>query len=503
MKIRSLFFLSVYTLCALISTVIVVACDDKDDNAPSLTFPETQIINSVAGNTHQLTFEAQEAWKLSSTAVWCKFATDNGTQLSTAGQAGTNTVTLSITDEGMSNDEASVAQLMLFMQGQQGTLAQVTRSAAGYTLQVYDANGKETDIITAGYGEYSTFYVKANFPFAVTSLPEWAELSGTSLVGAAGEMTESGILSYGKSECTGSLLIQDMYGKAAFNIQVVYGGMNHDAIIIEQPDGNAWNWTVSADGQTWTHAGNTYGDHVTCTVTTYNDDYEVVYVEEADKQFTINQAQWIHLDKKTGRITVDATEETRTGYIFAFPRDIYEKIKDNLTAALVEGDALTYNYLQNNLVICIKQEEPKTDEPTYSDEVGFIAISFDQNWDMVETKCYRITDKTILDHCETAIGTREVFLLDYRSTRYGGGFDQVCPYPYLSDYNDWDHDLCFFANYDGTRITEFEPEPGFADTETPNFWYIMGCSNSEVPIFLVLLNKDRSVMKALLIHTKE
>ena len=77
------------------------------------------------------------------------------------GTAGKQTIKVKITDDDASNDK-SVGQLFLSMGGQKVAIAEVTRSAAGYKLQVFDAAGSnitETGI-TVGYKDLATAYIQ-------------------------------------------------------------------------------------------------------------------------------------------------------------------------------------------------------------------------------------------------------------------------------------------------------------------------------------------------------
>ncbi|MCF0198899.1 MAG: DUF5003 domain-containing protein [Bacteroidaceae bacterium] len=501
-------------MATLSLAVVGVACHDEEQ-APAISFPETQILNCTTGETQTLEFDAAADWQLTSTQSWCKFVQDGKPVLSTSGKAGRQTVTLSITDEGLTQGASSVAQLTIYMLGQSGILAEITRSAAGYELKVYDADGNELDYITVGYNEYETFQVKANFAFAATTLPDWAELRGASLTGAANRLVEGAIRvvpdgTVEKNECEGTLLFQDMKGMASFSVRVVYQGMDREAILISQPGGNAWNWKVSADGQTWTHDANTYDRFITCSVSAYHDDYEIVYVEDADGKLLIDgvagaSVSWMHFNKTTGRLTADATDVARKGYVLAFPRTLYTQLSGDLAAALIEEEngkeTLAYRYGQNNLVAHITQDVEGNSGDVTGDEIGFKALCFDENWEMLWIDCKRITDKATLDHCETIIGTREVFLLDTPSPR--GHFDQVRPWPLLSNNDDLDSESAYFVDDRGNVLADMVAELSFSDSETPSYWYIMGVSNTSEPIYLVLKTSDgEGVMKVLKINTK-
>lgn len=51
--------------------------------------------------------------------------------------------------------------------------------------------------------------------------------------------------------------------------------------------------------------------------------------------------------------------DERSGYVLAFSRADYEKIKDNLEEAIVVNGEIDYKYEQNNLLIGFTQKEVK------------------------------------------------------------------------------------------------------------------------------------------------
>lgn len=60
-----------------------------------------------------------------------------------SGTAGTQTVTLVITDENMQVGNVSVAKLELTMGGQTIVIGEVTRSKVDYKLKIYDKEGND------------------------------------------------------------------------------------------------------------------------------------------------------------------------------------------------------------------------------------------------------------------------------------------------------------------------------------------------------------------------
>lgn len=58
----------VFTLC-----LSFIACSDDDENKTKPIFPDLQKIEGVVNETTQIEFEATSSWRLTSSALWCKF----------------------------------------------------------------------------------------------------------------------------------------------------------------------------------------------------------------------------------------------------------------------------------------------------------------------------------------------------------------------------------------------------------------------------------------------
>lgn len=497
--------------------LLFTACGDDGPIVPEVVFPETQTIECAAGKQQPLEFTANQAWSLSSNQMWCRFIQDGAEQSNIEGVAGHHKVTLLVTDEGQAIDRRDEAEITMRCGGQQAVIVKVIRAAVGYQLRVMDGAGNELNEIEVGYGEYAPFFVQANFRFVATKWPDWAQLKDGSLLGVADKKVESGITFVGSGEAemyeqAGEMQFQDELGKASFTVRITFKGMPHDIVKISRPgNATAWNWTVSADGKTFVQSGNEYKNALTFGLTTYHNDCEVVLVEKtADQTLSIGTATWAHWNKTAQSLAVDenTTDAERMVYVLAFPRAKYDQIKDNLAEAIIVNGDLVYEVGEQNLVVALKQSKPAAKGPDTGETVGFIAESFKNDPDypeMVETECKNITDEAFLDYCEKAIGTRKVFLLEAQSYRENGMFDMVTPYPYLRYYDDWGDNLAYYTYYNGTRNEERTPDTTFDDSAKPTRWYISGVADSrEEPegYFLVLLNPDKSIMKALFVKTK-
>lgn len=371
----------------------LASCSDDDESAAAPVFPELQSFSCNIGETKEFTFEANTNWTLESSELWCKLVSGENEGFVLTGSAGTQTVTIRATDEGATVDAASVAKLWLTMGMQRTVIGEVTRSALGSELKIYDMEGNELEALTVGYDDFEPFKVKANFHFAVTGTPNWVEVEGGSLVGVSNQEVEGGLRvvqdgtveKYPVAATDNKMIVFSAEdGKASFSFPLIYAGMDPMDIDVTAPSGNRYGWTVSMDGKSFAQEGgqgtsgsSTYTNRIPFTVKVLNDDYEFVYLEEwEDVSGTKNislidpSMLWLHCEGEKGDISlrVDENEpqyarvpaEERTGYVLAFSRAEYESIKDNLEANIVENGDIKYAYQQRNLLIQITQKEQET-----------------------------------------------------------------------------------------------------------------------------------------------
>ena len=397
------------TLCkswlfiGLLMVFCLAACSDDDDNAETPIFPEKQNLICNSNDTREFTFTANTNWSLASSAIWCKFKTDDEEEFVLSGTAGTQTVTLVITDENMQVGNVSVAKLELTMGGQTIVIGEVTRSKVDYKLKIYDKEGNditEDGVLKVGYQEYLRFDVEANFRFAATNLPGWVELEGGSLVGAVNKKVQGGLRiieneSREKYPVSASdenvITFSDEEGRAFHTIRLAYEGMTPGKMELKRPSSYATDWVVSMDGKTFTQkstGGSTGGStgevvvkkRMPFTVKTLKDDFEIVFLSEGwdgnihlkGSMYDFFTYEWVHCEKDEGNLnlTVDdyipnamnGDPDERSGYVLAFSRAEYEKIKDNLEEAIVVNGEIDYKYEQNNLLIGFTQKEVK-EEP--------------------------------------------------------------------------------------------------------------------------------------------
>lgn len=432
------------TLCkswlfiGLLMAFCLAACSDDDDNAVTPIFPEKQNLICNSNDTREFTFTANTNWSLASSAIWCKFKTDDELgEFVLSGTAGTQTVTLVITNDNMQVGDVSVAKLELTMGGQTIVIGEVTRSKVDYELKIYDKEGNDITkdgVLKVGYQEYVLFDVEANFRFAATNLPGWVELDGGSLVGPVNKKVQGGlrIIENGIREKypvlasdENVITFSDEEGRAFHSIKLVYEGMTPGVMELKRPSSYATDWVVSMDGKTFTQksTGGSTGEVVVkkrmpFTVKTLKDDFEIVFLSEGwdgnihlkGSMYDFFTYEWIHYKKDGGNLnlTVDdyipnamnGDPDERSGYVLAFSRAEYEKIKDNLEEAIVVNGEIDYKYEQNNLLIGFTQKEVK-EEP---DNKAFKITYYDAGWALQEATCTK-ADK------DYGYGIEDVYIL--------------------------------------------------------------------------------------------
>ena len=444
-------------LMALVSVTLFTACS-SDDDAVTPVFPQVQTdISGAAGEVKEFTFEANENWSLSSDKIWCKLIQgEKADAFVLNGTAGKQTIKVKITDDDASNDK-SVAQLFLSMGGQKVAIAEVTRSAAGYKLQVFDAAGNnitETGI-TVGYKDlaeqpiYNKFTVKSNYRFAVTNTPAWVDLEGGFMVGTPNKDAVGGVSfkeNQGVSakyaiakEGNYTITFTSEDGKAAETVPVIFEGMPEDMMEITHPNeknASIWNvWNVSLDGKVFTQNGSklnsnetnefTFHNFVPFTLKTLDDAYKLVVFEKTKNGLLEDQTGAVKLQGEKGnvKLTIEPwSSGSRTFVVYALPQAKYKTLENG------PDDMLENNYTDvkidynNCFLMEVKQKEEKKGD---SEVTAPIVTSMG-----MEADCALTTNDDFKSYAEGFFNYtgKEVF----ESTVYGG---YVAIYPQIDGWD--------------------------------------------------------------------
>lgn len=457
-------------LMALVSVTLFTACS-SDDDAVTPVFPQVQTdISGAAGEVKEFTFEANESWSLSSDKIWCKLIQgEKADAFVINGTAGKQTIKVKITDDDASNDK-SVAQLFLSMGGQKVAIAEVTRSAAGYKLQVFDAAGNnitETGI-TVGYKDlaeqpiYNKFTVKSNYRFAVTNTPAWVDLEGGFMVGTPNKDAVGGV-SFKENQGVSAkyaiakdgnytITFTSEDGKAAETVPVIFEGMPEDMMEITHPNeknASIWNvWNVSLDGKVFTQNGSslnggdtndfTFYNFVPFTLKTLGDAYQLVVFEKKENGLFEDGTGAVKLQGEKGDVKLTVAplgSGSREFLVYALPQSVFESLENGLDGML-EEDFMTVksDYDRYFLMDVVQKEEKKGD----SEVTAPIVTSMGMNVD-----CALTTNDDFKSYAEGFFSYtgKEVF----ESTVYGG---YVAIYPQIDG---WDPTAgATVVIYDGT-----------------------------------------------------
>ena len=434
-------------LMALVSVTLFTACS-SDDDAVTPVFPQVQTIAGEAGAELDFTFDANESWSLSSDKIWCKLVQDEKADAFVLnGTAGKQTIKVKITDDDASND-MSVAQLFLNMGGQKVAIAEVTRSAAGYKLQVFDAAGNDiTETgITVGYNVYTKFTVKSNYRFAVTNTPAWVDLEGGFLVGTPNKAVVGGV-SFKENQGVSAkyaiakdgnytITFTSEDGKAAVTIPVIYNGMTTSTMDVTYPTSSQWAvWNVSLDGKVFTQNGSslnggdtndfTFYNFVPFTLKTLGDAYQLVVFDKKEDGLREETSGAVKLQGEKGDVKLTVAplgSGSREFLVYALPQSVFESLENGLDGML-EEDFMTVksDYDRYFLMDVVQKEKKKGD----SEVTAPIVTSMGMNVD-----CALTTNEEFKSYAEGFFSYtgKEVF----ESTVYGG---YVAIYPQIDGWD--------------------------------------------------------------------
>ena len=434
-------------LMALVSVTLFTACSSDDDDAVTPVFPQVQTISGEAGEVKEFTFEANESWSLSSDKIWCKLVGEKADAFVLNGTAGKQTIKVKITADDAS-DDMSVAQLFLNMGGQKVAIAEVTRSAAGYKLQVFDAAGNDiTETgITVGYNVYTKFTVKSNYRFAVTNTPAWVDLEGGFLVGTPNEAVVGGVAfkeNQGVSakyaiakDGNYTITFTSEDGKAAVTIPVIYNGMTTSTMDVTYPTSSQWAvWNVSLDGKVFTQNGSsltggdtndfTFYNFVPFTLKTLGDAYQLVVFDKKEDGLREETSGAVKLQGEKGDVKLTVAplgSGSREFLVYALPQSVFESLENGLDGML-EEDFMTVksDYDRYFLMDVVQKEEKKGDSEVTAPIVTSMGM---------EADCALTTNEEFKSYAEGIFSYtgKEVF----ESTVYGG---YVAIYPQIDGWD--------------------------------------------------------------------
>lgn len=162
-----------------LATFAACSSDNDEQTQTPPTFPEKQTFSIPAGETLQVSFDAEREWRMTSDMAWVRFlAGDPAEEMPIAsGPAGANTVTLLMKTDGHRFAEET-ALLNMTMANVSQTVFEVTRPAKERSIRLMVSPGSDSDFAPAEQVELwygKSYYVgfEANFDWKIISAPDW------------------------------------------------------------------------------------------------------------------------------------------------------------------------------------------------------------------------------------------------------------------------------------------------------------------------------------------
>lgn len=375
---RQVIFRMLGLVLAASALMLTTTSCEKDNSISEI--PGCKDIICEAGDRPTFSFTVGDSWQLSSDAVWCKFVTPGGELQEMAGVAGSHTITLKITDDGIKN-QPTFANITIKIGSNSGIIAKIERGADKLYMKLYDVTDTPKEAIELGYVDWVPFRIEANFRFAAIDIPEWVEIGykedgGTiipsnSITGVPGEQTEgyARIINDGERERFEikvddghKITFSDESGRNTFEFPIIYKGMGTDALTFTGPTEQYYGWEVSLDGQTFRQASSESGQVVTFNgsldfyITAHENTYKIIrfeqkiergissYVAYKEETYGNEDMSWIGIKRDSDdpgllTITVDPAESMRHGMVMALPTGIYNKKHSDILGNLFEMDS--------------------------------------------------------------------------------------------------------------------------------------------------------------------
>lgn len=406
---------------AMMLGVMFVSCSDDNDNGGVDTpvFPALQEMNCAAGESIELSFDANMDWQLSSNAAWCKFVNGEFTETLTSGKAGDGQkVQVAVSADGQNYDEDAVAEITMTMGEKSQVVFKITRAKKEYAdLTITNEDG------TVTYGEsqpltikgsglrdipsdsiFTVVYANADMTVGIESVPEWLKVfnDGNGRFRLIFDKTKgvSNLNSFG-TEAGHKIVFATEDKKSRVEIPLAYEGLKMESISLT-PVGNSGTGvglSVNADGTEFFLetsdglSGETsreeYGSELKTAVSVRNTDYHVLVVGQT-KATAPNMAEyytydtegnmdWVRLSENGDEIslTVDALgeEAARGALVMVFSKDFWTSIETDSVAKY--GDLKTALFGQEVVASLDNGEQIMGDivKFEYSDNVW---TSFDQ-----------------------------------------------------------------------------------------------------------------------------
>lgn len=422
-------------------TLALTACgcsenDDNDDSPPPVAFPALERLTVDAGDECTLAFSAGTAWTLTSSAAWCSFVDGDFTQTTISGQAGSASIVIRITDANQSHDRDDVAQITMSMGGQTQTVYEITRLRKGVSaLVVKDESGQEINdsnpLLIKGGTIVAQVTTKVTLEFGDTNASLGVltaeSASWVTVVSADGgyelsfnEQNSDGLdpkYPVAVEEHSVVTFAAQSNGQtvARTAIPVYYEGYAPEALTVEP---SYMSITADEEGAMTGEGGisgseiTQYGSELLSTVTTRNDEFEIVEFaytatydqwgtpETVDYDFSAGgDLDWLTTEKTAGetdprisnrvRLTVSTLPEatqSRQAMVMILPKAVYDRIEGNFSAGIIDPEINDIKSEFSSYIMANITQQAKSEEPAgvafvgyyYTDFGSPLAMTFDE-----------------------------------------------------------------------------------------------------------------------------
>lgn len=420
----------------------MAACSEKED-AVAPVFPEEELVEAVTpGTAHTLSFTANMNWKVTSSALWCKFS--NGLT-SISGEAGEISLPLTITDEAWSVNELTV-DITLIMGNEEKVIARYIRTGKDLTVMDVDGNAYNEDHkLVVSYSNNNTieetFSLVSNFAWELKEAPEWLTIDLPLKVKANQKFDLPVQLKneFLANAHEGVLRFYEQHTDRYCDVPVVYEGMPESTIRVEGI-GSAWNWTVALDGSQYWQEDQNGGEvekksfPLSFKVFARNNEYVIRYLgQDARGWMYINENIFYQYeDDRQGNITLSNfqsnTGAKRKGYILVFPKKDYDEISHQGTwpdeNTLLDGADISSS-VEKYVVMSFEQEgsQASVKNPVVSVNGGEYTITAEQGFGNTVTEDLQLSIISNL-----GISEDNVFNCSVSANSY------VMITPYIKDY---------------------------------------------------------------------
>lgn len=401
---------SVFMLMAM----FLVGCEKDTENPVAPIFPELTDIPCSAGETKEITFEANMDWTLTIKpgAVWCKFVNEGIEESTISGKSGKQTVNVSISGLELNYEKNDVATIVMEMGGETKDVFTVTRAKKEYQdLTVKDADGNIYDaqhpLVIKGDGitenpydiVYTTVIASADMTVGITEMPEWVTVeqsengqfnfrfkrNNTAGVNYLNTYSNEGdVIRFATKDAIDGNVQTDKV--RVVEIPVSYEGLRDYAIDFsltdpEQPNFIGANLFMEYDSQMYqtkivSDDGNTsYGTLLSCVVNVVRNSKFVPviigmnkitnpngsFIYEYNFDFDLEGNQWVSKTVTDNKVDLDffinpygsKPKEDSGIMVLLFSEDFYENNKQNLKDALLDEEGFLKQEYNNNIMVSL------------------------------------------------------------------------------------------------------------------------------------------------------